>query len=209
MIVDRHFLALLALLVATALVTTGAALRGEGRPHRLPPPISARDVPGWMANDGAPEDIVPSDSRAVRSVRRTYSRGDQTIWLVLARYHSLARPTSRPALNRIVDEASWTISRGRMSLDGPSAASGPGPNLLSLTRPGRTVTVAYWYELDGDLISSEYRLRLCLFLNTLAGRSPALLLVRIASDSPGGVAAFARAIRPVPTHAEAPRKEDS
>lgn len=183
-LVDRYLAALFGLL---ALVGLAVALpRGEGAPRRGAPLDGlAREAGGWVAVEGAPEEILPSDPRALEAVRRTYARGGQTLWLTVARYRARNDPQWRPSLTLIVPERGAISIRHellRMTLDGVAGRTAP-VHLLSLRRPDRRIWVFYWYQLGDQPIADEYRLRLQLFMDTLLFRRRELLFVRMATAS--------------------------
>lgn len=194
---DRYLIVVFGLVALTGIATT--LLHGGSGPER---PALIHDVPqrvgGWVAAEGAPDDVLPIDPRALEGVRRTYVKDHRVVWVAVARYHSQNDPRWRPSVNLIVPERG-AISVGHrlleVNLDG--AATGAIPvNLLSVRWPQRRVTVVYWYQLGGDTVADDYRLRLRLLLETLRFRHRALFLVRLATAEPEPPEEFLREFYP-------------
>lgn|SRR5574337_270370 len=179
---DRYLIVVFGLVTLTGIAMT--LLHGGSGPERL---ARIHDVPrrvgGWVAAEGAPDDVLPIDPRALEGVRRTYVKDNRVVWVAVAQYHSQNDPRWRPSINLIVPERGAISMRHRLlqvNLDG--AATGATPvNLLSVRWPERRVTVIYWYQLGGDTIANDYHLRLRLLLETLLFRHRALFLVRLAT----------------------------
>lgn len=192
---DRHLLVFFGLLalagVAISLPGSEPAVSHELWLERLP-----LHIDGWTARTGAPETILPTDPRAVETVRRTYSNDGRTVWLSVAAYRSRNHPERRPSLNHIAPEAGATTvmyDRRRIDLPGsPQAAIGR----ISVERKARRVSILYWYQLGERPIVDEYQLRFRLFVNTLLGHQPPLVLVRLATEGTEAPPAFVRALPP-------------
>jgi len=197
---SRHLIALLVLLAATA-----AGLALSERDHHPGPSLQFHRLPtildGWIARDGVSEEVLPIDPRAVQSLRRTYFRDGHAVMLSVARYPSWNHPEHRPLLDFIAPmRGAGVVALDTVRVDigaGPDGAPAAVPvNVVSLQRRGRPLAVAYWYQLDSESITSEYGLRLQLFLDTVRGRPRAFALVRIAADQPPHLAEFLRAVHP-------------
>jgi EpsI family protein len=183
-ILDRHMVVLLGLVALTGLAVALPRVTDDSTtaaPLRMLPPV----VDGWVANDDAPEDILPYDSRALQATRWTYSRGDQQVFVAVARYRSRNDPEWRPSINQIAPErgaSSVSHERLAMSLNGVPGRTTP-VNVVSVNRPDRHLSVLYWYQVGPKTIGDSYRLRLALFLNALRLRGQEVWLVRVAAPA--------------------------
>ncbi len=197
---SRHFIVLLALLaVAGGTLALSPSERNSGPSlqfHRLPALLD-----GWIASDGVAEDVLPTDPRAIQSLRRTYTRNGHTVMLSVARYPSWNHPEHRPLLDivapmRGAGEVAFDLVR--VEIEGvPGRPKAVAPvNVISLQRRNRPLVVAYWYQLDNEPITNEYGLRLRLFLDTIRNRPRAFVLVRLAAEEPGHLAEFLQALSP-------------
>ena len=194
---DRYVFVVLGLVALTGVAIT--LPHREGKPWRT---AQIRDLPrqvnGWAAVEGAPDDVLPVDPRALEGVRRTYVKENHVVWLTIARYHSQNDPQWRPLVNLIVAERGAISVQHRLlriNLDGATAPATP-VNLLSLRRPERHVSVIYWYQLGKDTIADDYRLRLRRLLDTLLFRHRELFLVRLATAESDSPEEFLRAFYP-------------
>jgi EpsI family protein len=147
-------------------------------------PVAVRapaQVAGWQVADGAPDEVLPRDDRAVDAVRRTYSDGRSLIWVSVARYDSRRDGDWRPSVDRIV------AARGAKSVAADSLelrdlpAGSMSVQRIRLTRSDRQLSMLVWYEVDHRVIANEYALRWWLFVETLRGHRPSVVLVRLAT----------------------------
>ena len=196
-IFDRYLLALLAIVALAGVAIT--LPQREGEPHQ-PAPI--RDLPrrfdGWISVEGIPEEILPSDPRALETVRRTYTREGRTVFLAVGRYRPWNDPQWRPLADLIVPErGAISVERDlhQIALEGPRGRVIP-VRLLLVRRPERQVSVAYWYQLGEETVAGEYRFRAAHFLNTLLSRRREVLLVRLATIGTEWPEAFFRLCYP-------------
>jgi EpsI family protein len=192
-----HLLVLFALLAVTALATSTP--RGPGLPPGTVPLESlASQADGWEGMDGAPEDALPIDPRAVDTLRRTYVKQGRAVWVAVARYYPLGRQESRPSvglvatargLNRLeqrtlqLDAHGTVLPLATMAVPGPAA-------------PQRVLSIMYWYQLGDVVTPGEYRIRLAVFLDNLLGQHRALLLFRLAALDPQALQDFLRTFYP-------------
>ncbi len=197
---SRHFIVLLALLAVT-----GGTVALSPRERNSGPSLQLDRLPalvdGWIASDGVSEDVLPTDPRAIQSLRRTYTRNGHTVMLSVARYPSWNHPEHRPLFDLIAPmsgagEVAFDLVR--VEIDGvrgrPKTAA--PVNVISLQRRNRPLAVAYWYQLDNEPITNEYGLRLRLFLDTLRSRPRAFALVRLAAEQPTHLAELLQALYP-------------
>lgn len=196
-ILDRYLLTLLGLLVLTGLAIT--LPRGEIEPRRAPPIHELpRRLDGWFAAEGVAEEILPRDPRAIETIRRTYAKEGQMVYLAIGRYRPWKDAHGRPAFDLIVPESgAIAIERHltRVPLEGIPQPGIP-VQLLSVRRPERHISVVYWYHLGEDTIAGEYRFRLAQLLNTLLFRPQEVLLVRLAMTGPEWPEEFLRRLYP-------------
>lgn len=182
---NRHLVGLL-----TLLAVTGGAV-ALWTPERSSGPSLQFDhlpalVDGWMASEGAAEHVLPIDPRAIQNFRRTYTRDGHSVMLSVARYPSWNHPDNRPLFDLIAP----TRGAGEVAFDTIRPGAAAPVNVIRLQRRNRSVTVAYWYQLDNEPITNEYGLRLRLFLNTLRSTPRAFALVRLAAEQPADLIEF-------------------
>lgn len=153
---------------------------------------------GWLAGEGVPEEILPRDPRAQEAIRRTYSKGNRTLWVSVARYRSGNDPQWRPSLNLIVlERGAISVDHDMLRVNADGISGRPtSMNLISVRRPDQRISVVYWYQLGGKIIADDYRLRLKLFFDTLLFRRQGLFLVRIATVGSEWPEEFLRAFYP-------------
>ncbi|MGH7393552.1 MAG: exosortase-associated EpsI family protein [Candidatus Rokuibacteriota bacterium] len=193
------------IVLLTLVAVTGGALALGPRERAEAPPVRLDRLPaflgGWIAVNGASEDILPIDPRAVQSIRRTYTRNGHAVLLSVARYPSWNHPDHRPLFDLIAplhgagEVAYETLPVHVNGVPGRSAVAGP-VNVLSLKRRSRPLAVAYWYQLDNEPITDEYGLRLRLFADTLRNRPRVFALVRLAAEQRVDLADFLQAFYP-------------
>ena len=196
-IFDRYlliFLGLVALAGATIIFP-----RAEGEPHGAAPIHELQQrFDGWVAVQGVPEEILPSDPRSLATVRRTYARDGLTVYIAISRYRSTNNPRWRPMLNLIGPElGAISVEHNLLQV----TLEGVPPrdiqvHFLSLRRPTRKVSVGYWYQLGEQTIAGEYHFRLTHFADTLLFRRRELLLVRLATIDAEWPEEFVRAFYP-------------
>lgn len=196
-IFDRYLLVLLGLVALAGLAISLPRWEGEARRaepiHELP-----QRFDGWVAAEGAPEEILPSDPRALETVRRTYAKEGRRVFLAVGRYRSSNDPQRRPSLNLIVPErGAISVERDlhQIALEGAPGRVIP-VQLVSLQRPEWQVSVVYWYQLGEQTIAGEYHFRIAHFLDTLLFRGREVLLVRLARIGNESPEAFLRAFYP-------------
>lgn len=196
-ILDRYLLTLLGLAGLAGLAISLPGGEGEllqaALVHELPPRFD-----GWAAVEGVPEEILPSDPRALETVRRTYAKEGHTVFLAVGRYRSLNDPQRRPSFDLIVlERGAISVERDlyQIALDGLPGRVIP-VHLLLLRRPERQVSVVYWYQLGEQTVAGEYRFRIALLLDTLLFRRRELFLVRLATIGNEWPEAFLRALYP-------------
>jgi EpsI family protein len=197
---SRQLIVLLALVVAA-----GGALVARPRERDEPAPVRADRVPSlvadWIAAEGASEELLPTDPRAIRTLRRTYSRDGHAVLLSVASYPSWNHPDHRPLAHMIAptqgaaEMASETL-RLNLAAEAGGRDGSVSVNLLSLQWRTRQLAVAYWYQLDDEPIANEYGLRLRLFVATLRGRPRALTLIRLAGRQRPDVTQFLEVFYP-------------
>ena len=175
---ERHLLVVVVLVALTALVvalpTSHARLAGPPQLHSIP-----AEVGGWEIRTPSSEVLLPVDRRSLESIGRVYERGDQRLWVAIARYSGENGPEKRPTLGTVVSTRGVTsIAREAVELPLDGAHSLPAMR-LSVGRSGNTMTAWYWYHLGPHVIGGEYSLRFWLGLNTLLRREDPLFLVRV------------------------------
>jgi EpsI family protein len=187
----------LVVLLALVVVTLGVVSQGPGEPREIVGQLAERlpeALDGWRALGPQPADTLPADPRALETVRQGYGRNGHTVRLAVARYPSRNHPDHRPLPDLIVGARTPSqATAAALSLDG---AEGVTVRLVELQRRDRTVAVAYWYQVDGEPIVGEYRLRFRQFLDTLQGRPQPLLLIRVAADDRARLAEFLQSFYP-------------
>lgn len=177
-------LALVAAATATLALTPGIR---EGAtsiaPHRL-------DVPEWRIADGVPESALPRDPNETSTIRRTYAKGQRTVWVSAALFGRQHDPTRRASVNLIFPEANTSrIDRAvlRIAVDGRGDDRTEVPVLVG-QKGGHRLAVAYWYQLGARPYGDNYRYRLALLRQTLVERRADAGLVRVASPLVAGEA---------------------
>jgi hypothetical protein len=187
---------LLILLVLLAVVGAASALPPGERPdaravdlERLPTALG-----GWSAVNGVPEHVLPADPRALVTLRRTYAADGHHVMVSIARYPAWNHPDHRPLFDFIAPAAAGEVTLDRVALPGDGPGSPPVSHIPALQLEPRAggppLVVAYWYQLDDEVITSEYGLRWRLFLDTLRGRPRVFVLVRLAAVDGAGLARF-------------------
>lgn len=176
----KHAVALVALAAATA---AAAWIRREP-PTWLPPVVSPPERLGrWIAEVGAPEDVLPEDPRSLLTFRRTYRQGRRTVWIAVSYYPFFGTPERRPDVTLIAPSTAVAVHAQadpkRLSNGRPRPM--PPVNLIALTRGSSSLHLAYWYQLGPHAFRSEYALRLRLLWESTIGRPQPLVLVRAAS----------------------------
>lgn len=194
-VVDRHLMIVL-LVVALAGTAIMLPTGGTGATSRVSIQSLPRAAAEWMSVDGAPEDIVPREPNALEAVRRTYTDGTSTVWVVVARYGSMADPRRRPLLASIIpahDPTKSSRDRPRIALNG----SHDGQVVNRFVQNGaRHVSLVFWYQLGSDVVVGDYQLRSHVLFDGLVGRHRDLLLVRVATVGPDPPEKLLRALYP-------------
>lgn len=196
-IFDRYLLVFLGLVALAGLAVLVPRQAGEPSPG-----ASIHDFPqrldGWVAVEGVPEEILPSDPRALATVRRTYAKEGLKVYSAISRYRSRNNPQWRPHLNLIGPErGAISVEHDplQITLDGVHSRAIPVKS-LAVRRRARQVRVVYWYQLGEQTIAGDYDFRLVHFVDTLLARRRELLLVRLATTDGDRPEAFTRAFYP-------------
>lgn len=197
---NRHLGVVLGLLAtATVVATMPRAVDDVGpevRLHQLPLTTGS-----WSATIGVPPLVLPPDPGALESAQYTYTSAGRTVWFTAARYPS-DDPARRPARDRLLLESAYAEATHDLLAFEPNGPSG-SPLLLgrmALSLDQQPVTIIYWYQLGTTVLTGDYQLRLHLFLDSLMGRRRALTLFRVASEVPGSLPPFLRALPLVRAH---------
>src|SRR5262249_9373601 len=137
------------------------------------------------------------DPRAVDVTRATFTRGDRVVFVAIGRYHPRNDPDWRPSINLIAPAiGAASVSHDRLSI-GIGSAGPPLPvNLVSVRRPGRELSVLYWYQVGDRSIAGGLRLRLALLENALRLKGQEVWLVRIATPTRERPDDFLRTLHP-------------
>jgi EpsI family protein len=195
--VDRHLGILLGCIaIAGAAIVVPNGRQGPTRPVSVD--TLPRTAAQWVSVDGAPDAVVPRDERALQALRRTYSDGTSTVWLAISRYGSMSDPRKRPVLDAVIpplDPTRSTKDHARIALDSPR----DGPVVLNrvvIRKPEGELSLMFWYQLGGDVIASDYQLRLRVLLDSLVGYQRDILLVRLATNGPPPPEGLFRALYP-------------
>ncbi len=158
-------------------------------------------IDGWIAADGVPQNVLPTDPRALQSLRRTYTRNGHSVMLSVAQYPSLNHPEHRPLAAFVVPTGdARRVAYENLTVNGTRPPDQPyfveRVNFVSLEGPNRRLAVAYWYQLDDTPITNEYALRFWLFADTLRNRPRAFTLIRLAAAQPGDLSEFLQTFYP-------------
>lgn len=192
-VLDRYLLTFLGIVVLTGIVVVSPRRPDEAPlPPMGAPPLELHD---WVGADGAPDDVLPIDERAVDGFRRTYRKQGATVWLAVSRYRATG-PLVRPAIKQIAAlRGASAVTRSMLTIH-PNGVPGASRSVgvISLTRGGRGYRIVYWYLLDGDLVIDDYALRLRLLLDGLRMRPRNLVLVRVATGNDAPAEALLRAL---------------
>jgi EpsI family protein len=146
----------------------------------VPPSVGA-----WTSVDGVAEDILPLDPNEKLSVRRTYRRGSQVVWVSVALFVGQNDETRQASINKIYPQRNVSLVERlpvTVSLSTPPTGSVKIPAVL-VHQESRELLVAYWHQIGNRIFGNEYRFRLALMRGLLFERRVDTLLVRIAAPA--------------------------
>jgi EpsI family protein len=164
----------------------GAAGMAYGRPsvpERATPDMADRlptTLAGWTATDGVPESLLPRDPHEVATVRRTYRRGERTVWISAALFTGQDDPQRRVSINHLYPDRQLALVEPAaitVALDGSS----PTTLHARVVHRGRERhAIVYWHQIEHRMYGGEYSLRWALVRRILVARRGDSVLVRIA-----------------------------
>lgn len=181
-----RFVAVVALLVATAVASTLAESR---TPDVLTQPLSSIDmkIGGWAGSD---DDLlsprIAGALQATSYLSRTYRRPDLQLGLFIAYYgqqHSGAGTMHSP--KHCLPGSGWEIWKydsAYVPVDNRAVKI----NKYFIQNAGKRMLVLYWYQYKDQIVASEYIGKLVLIRNSLlTGRDSGSIVRIILPDAPG------------------------
>ena len=184
------------LVVVAVLVSAGAVVllpaRGASTAAPIAMELRALEIPGWIAEAGAPVEVLPPDAAARSHLLATYRRPGSTLWLAVGSYPD-ERDGQKPAAHDLLFPAhGWSdLSERRERIPLGDGGRSIGANVLVMRTPERRLVVMYWYQIGALTVASDHWYRTRLLWNRLSAARADSALVRLASEVPAGLDAAA------------------
>ena len=141
-------------------------------------------MPGWTVVEGAPEGALPLDPNERITIRRTYRRGERSVWVSVALFSRQDLAERRASLNLLYPEKNVT----RLDhFSFPVALNGLPDRFhtlpaVAVRREDLRLVVTYWHQLGQSAYGGEYQYRLALLRSALLERRTEMVLVRLAAS---------------------------
>ena len=142
----------------------------------------------WSGAEGIPEEILPPDSNAKLSIRRTYRNGQDLAWVSVALFVGQDGEARRASINRLYPQRGVSLIEPvpfALPLNGPAASPLTLPAVIVHQDSGRLLVV-YWHQIGSRAYGNEYRFRLAQMRDLIFARRSDTLLVRIAVPTAPG-----------------------
>jgi EpsI family protein len=180
-----YFTIALVLMVVTALAMYAPIPVKAHRP-RTPLDFLPVTVGEWVGANGAPSDAMPLDPNVEEQLLRTYQRGADVVWLSVGYYSRQREGRRHRAMDLLYPGQGWNNIENRalrLSLD--SQGNTATINAIIMQRPTRQVVTIYWYQMQSQILSSEFANRWMLLKNSLLRQRSDGAFIRIVSPVNG------------------------